>query len=106
MPRGGEDRARAFYVGVLGLGEQPKPEPLAKRGGCWFVQGAVQIHLGVEDEFRPARKAHPALIIDDIDELLTRLGNAGHEVREGDEVDGRLQRFTDDPFGNRIELIG
>jgi catechol 2,3-dioxygenase-like lactoylglutathione lyase family enzyme len=106
MPRGGEPEARRFYAGVLGLTERPKPEPLASRGGCWFVGDAVQLHLGVEDDFRPARKAHPALVVEDLPELLRRLEDAGFEVRDGDTVDGRVQRFTDDPFGNRIELIG
>lgn len=105
MPAGGEDQARAFYRDVLGLPEEPKPEPLARRGGCWFVDGPVQVHLGVEADFRPARKAHPALVVDDLAALVTRLEAAGHEVRTGDEVGGRVQRFVDDPFGNRIELI-
>lgn len=106
MPAGGEDLARAFYGGILGLTERPKPAPLAARGGCWFVDGSVQVHLGVEDGFRPARKAHPAMVVGDLDELLGRLRAARHPVRRGDEVDGRQQWFTDDPFGNRIELLG
>lgn len=105
MPRGGEPVARDFYGGLLGLPEEPKPEPLASRGGCWFIDGPVQIHLGVEADFRPARKAHPALVVDDLDALVERLEAAGHEVRSGDAVNGRVQRFVDDPFGNRIELV-
>lgn len=105
MPPGGEDAARRFYAGLLGLSEQPKPEPLASRGGCWFVHGAAQIHLGVEQDFRPARKAHPALVVEGLEELTDQLAAAGFAVRTGDTVDGRTQRFTDDPFGNRIELI-
>lgn len=105
MPRGGEDEARAFYVGVLGLDELPKPEVLAARGGCWFATGPVQVHLGVEDDFRPARKAHPALVVEDLDSLIEGLVRHGYQIREGEPVNGRLQRFTDDPFGNRIELV-
>jgi catechol 2,3-dioxygenase-like lactoylglutathione lyase family enzyme len=105
-PPGGETAARHFYEGLLGLTERPKPEPLASRGGCWFVNEALQLHLGVEEDFRPARKAHPALVVEDLPELLRRLSEAGFEVRTGDTVDGSVQRFTDDPFGNRIELIG
>lgn len=105
MPPGGEDEARRFYTGVLALSEQPKPEPLASRGGCWFVGETVQIHLGAEQRFRPARKAHPALVVEDLDELLERLLAAGFDVRTGDTVGGPEQRYTDDPFGNRIELI-
>jgi len=105
MPPGGEQAARAFYDGILGLPEQPKPEPLASRGGCWFVGEAVQLHLGVEADFRPARKAHPALVVDDLPALIAALEAAGHPVRVGDTVDGRTQRYVDDPFGNRIELL-
>lgn len=105
MPPGGEEAARRFYAGLLGLSERPKPEPLASRGGCWFVHGPVQIHLGVEEDFRPARKAHPALVVEGLDELADQLTAAGFTVRTGDTVNGRTQRFTDDPFGNRIELI-
>lgn len=105
MPAGGEDQARAFYGGVLGLRELPKPPVLAARGGCWFAHGAVQIHLGIEADFRPARKAHPALLTDDLAGLVERLEAAGHPVRDGEVVDGRAQHFVDDPFGNRIELV-
>ena len=70
MPAGEEDRAEAFYAGLLGLARQPKPQPLAARGGCWFSNGSVTIHLGVEDGFRPARKAHPAIVVDDLDDLV------------------------------------
>jgi catechol 2,3-dioxygenase-like lactoylglutathione lyase family enzyme len=106
MPAGGEDEATAFYEGLLGLPRVPKPEPLAARGGCWFEAGAVKVHLGVEADFRPARKAHPALVVDDLDGLCDHLIAAGHEVREGDDPSGRPQRYVDDPFGNRIELVG
>ena len=106
MPAGGEDEATSFYEGLLGLARVPKPEPLASRGGCWFEAGGVKVHLGVEADFRSARKAHPALVVDDLDVLCDRLVAAGHEVREGDDPSGRPQRYVDDPFGNRIELVG
>ena len=104
MPRGSEDAARAFYSGLLGMTELPKPAELAKRGGCWFASGDVQIHLGVEDDFRPAKKAHPGLICGNFDELLARLGEGGVACREDDATE-RRRAFIDDPFGNRIEII-
>ena len=105
MPAGGEPEAVAFYEGVLGLAQQEKPPHLAVRGGCWFGDGAVRIHLGVEADFRPARKAHPALRVEELDDLVGRLEAAGYEVREGGGLDGFRQRYVDDPFGNRIELL-
>lgn len=100
MPRGGEEVAAGFYEGILGIPRVPKPPHLAARGGCWFESDAVKIHLGVEDDFRPARKAHPALLVDDLPRLIDDLTAAGHDVRG--EVD---QFYVDDPFGNRIELL-
>jgi catechol 2,3-dioxygenase-like lactoylglutathione lyase family enzyme len=105
MPAGGEAMARQFYAGVLGLAELPKPPALAARGGVWFGRGGVQLHLGVELDFRPARKAHPALRVDHLAGLLTRLREQGIAVREDDELPGYLRAFVDDPFGNRIELM-
>jgi catechol 2,3-dioxygenase-like lactoylglutathione lyase family enzyme len=107
MPPGAdaEARAEAFYAGPLGLERRPKPEPLASRGGCWFSNDAVTIHLGVEDDFRPARKAHPALVVDDLDALAAALEQAGHPVRWSDELPAVRRFYTDDPFGNRIELL-
>jgi catechol 2,3-dioxygenase-like lactoylglutathione lyase family enzyme len=105
MPAGKEDDAAAFYDGLLGLAQQQKPPHLAVRGGCWFGDGAVRIHLGVEQDFRPARKAHPALLVDDLDDLVARLTAGGHEVRDEGGLDGFRQRYVDDPFGNRIELL-
>ncbi|HXX88832.1 MAG TPA: VOC family protein [Acidimicrobiales bacterium] len=105
MPPGAEEEATAFYEGVLGLQRRPKPAALAARGGCWFSNGLVELHLGVEEDFRPARKAHPALVTRALDDLVARLGSAGHPVRFDDEVPGVRRCFVDDPFGNRIELI-
>jgi len=105
MPRGQEGAARAFYQAVLGLEERAKPPVLAARGGCWFSNDQVALHLGVEDHFRPARKAHPALVVQDLDDLCAALEAAGHGVRFDDEVPGARRCYVDDPFGNRIELI-
>ena len=106
MPPGGEGAARAFYGGLLGLGERPKPAPLAARGGCWFSNDGVALHLGVEEGFRPARKAHPALVVEDLDALVAVLTAAGHRVTDDDAVPDVRRAYVDDPFGNRIELVG
>ncbi|AKM07770.1 VOC family protein [Pelagerythrobacter marensis] len=105
MPEGGEDAARAFYAGVLGLAEVAKPAHLAVNGGCWFAGGTAHIHLGVEREFRPARKAHPALLIDDLDRFAARLEAAGVAFTPGKPLDGYVRGDIADPFGNRIELM-
>jgi catechol 2,3-dioxygenase-like lactoylglutathione lyase family enzyme len=102
MPAGGEDVARAFYGGVLGLAEVPKPPVLAARGGCWFENGAVKVHLGVEADFRPAQKAHPALVVRALREFVVR---RGLDVRWSEEIPGTTRCYVDDPFGNRIELV-
>jgi catechol 2,3-dioxygenase-like lactoylglutathione lyase family enzyme len=105
MPEGRESDAAAFYVGVLGLVEEPKPPALAARGGCRFRDGDVVVHLGVDGSFRPATKAHPAFIVDDLDELIAELAKAGWAARPDDALEGVRRAFVDDPFGNRIELI-
>ena len=102
MPPGAEERAAAFYERLLGIPRVPKPEPLASRGGCWFERGSLRVHLGVEADFRPARKAHPALVVSDLAAMRNRLEAAGYEVRDGDLAG---QAYVDDPFGNRIELV-
>ena len=105
MPAGQEAVARAFFRDLLGMSEIPKPAPLAKRGGCWFQGGEVQIHLGVEAEFRPAKKAHPALRCKHFDALLENLVAAGVLVEEANDIPGVRRSHIYDPFGNRIELV-
>jgi catechol 2,3-dioxygenase-like lactoylglutathione lyase family enzyme len=104
MPPGGEESARGFYRDLLGIPEVPKPEELRARGGCWFENGAVKVHLGVEADFRPSRKAHPAFLVRNLRELMGRLQEAGCETRTAD-LSNSTRIFTLDPFGNRIELI-
>ncbi len=101
---GGEDRARGFYAGLLGMTEVPKPANLSP-SGCWFTGGAAALHIGVDPDFRPAKKAHPALLVNDLEGLRTRLAAAGCAIREDKPVDGYARFFTEDPFGNRIELM-
>lgn len=101
---GGENRARNFYSRLLGLPEVPKPEPLAARGGVWFQCGAQQVHCGVEKEL-PLSRRHPALLTDDLDGLRAALETAGYPIREEPAIAGRRRLFTEDPFGNRIELL-
>lgn len=105
IPAGSEEAARGFYSGVLGLTEVPKPPQLAARGGCWFERGRVQIHLGVEPSFAPARKAHPALLVKDLEAARRALEDAGARVEPDGSVPGVRRLYTEDPFGNRIELI-
>ena len=104
MPAGGEAEAREFYARLLGIPEIPKPPELARRGGAWFESGSVKIHLGVDADFRPARKAHPALLVDDLPALVERLREARVQIVE-DPLEGRLRVYVTDPFGNRIELM-
>ena len=105
MPAGREAEARAFYTGILGIPEAPKPPALARRGGCWFERGDLKLHLGVEAGFRPARKAHPALIVEDLPALKGSLVAAGFALRADEPLAGYDRVFVDDPFGNRIELM-
>ena len=103
-PNGCEDEARAFYAGLLGLEELAKPEPLRARGGCWFRAGEQELHVGVEEPFAPARKAHPSFVVDDLDALVARLAAAGVAVTWDDAIPGTKRCYAADPFGNRLEL--
>jgi catechol 2,3-dioxygenase-like lactoylglutathione lyase family enzyme len=105
MPAGREADADTFYRDLLGFDVVPKPEPLASRGGRWYASGTVQVHLGVEADFRPAKKAHPALVVEGIDALAARLEASGVAPRWEDDLPGMRHCYVDDPFGNRIELI-
>lgn len=106
MPADGEDRARVFFGDVLGMTETLKPAVLAARGGVWFTAGAVTLHLGVEPDFRPARKAHPALLVDDLDAMLVRLRAADVAISDNEPpLAGYRRVHIYDPFGNRIELM-
>jgi catechol 2,3-dioxygenase-like lactoylglutathione lyase family enzyme len=105
MPAGGEELARSFYAGILGIRETPKPAHLAQRGGCWFERDDLKIHLGVELDFRPARKAHLALLVTGLPALQEKLRGAGYILREDEPLQGYCRVYVDDPFGNRIELM-
>lgn len=106
MPTGGEAAARRFYADLLGLREVPKPTELAPRGGCWFVgAGGLAIHLGIDQRFIPAHKAHPGLIVVDLDSARRALVAAGARVVPNDSALSVRRCYTEDPFGNRIELI-
>jgi catechol 2,3-dioxygenase-like lactoylglutathione lyase family enzyme len=103
-PAGCEAAARRFYGELLGLAEVEKPEPLRTRGGIWFQCGEQQLHVGVADDFQPARKAHPAFAVPTYDELLSDLRDAGIEIEE-DSIAGIRRSYVHDPWGNRLELV-
>jgi catechol 2,3-dioxygenase-like lactoylglutathione lyase family enzyme len=105
MPAGREAEARGFYQGLLGIPEVEKPANLAARGGCWFVSGPIKIHLGVEKDFRPARKAHPAFVVADVRAMAANLAAAGYVITEDEPLAGYDRLYVYDPFGNRIELM-
>lgn len=105
MPAGREDDARAFWVGVLGGEEVDKPPVLAARGGCWFRAGDLEVHCGVEEDFAPAGKAHPGILVDDLDDVVNRLAGAGIEVTPDDLFPGHRRIYAHDPFGNRLEFL-
>lgn len=105
MPRGEETAARAFFAGVLGMAEVEKPPVLAARGGAWFRDGGLELHLGVEEDFRAARKGHPGILVDDLDEVVRRLRLAGRDVTWDSGFPGFRRIYADDPFGNRLEFL-
>ncbi len=104
IPEGGEDTARGFFCGILGMSEVPKPTNLSP-DGCWMVAGPVSLHIGVDPDFTPAKKAHPAFLVDDLEGLRETLHAAGCETIDDKPVKGYSRFFTADPFGNRIELM-
>lgn len=104
IPEGGEDAMRKFFVGLLEFEEVPKPENLSP-SGLWLESGPVSLHIGVDNDFRPATKAHPAFLVDDLDALRQRLETEGYPARDDKPVEGYKRFFTADPFGNRIELM-
>lgn len=105
MPAGREEDARRFYTGLLGIPETSKPPNLAVRGGCWFERGALRVHLGVEKDFHPARKAHPAFLVEGLPALKAALAKAGCRLVDDEPLEGYDRIYVDDPFGNRIELM-
>jgi catechol 2,3-dioxygenase-like lactoylglutathione lyase family enzyme len=106
MPVGRENDARLFYGNILGLKEVPKPQELAKRGGVWFRSGPVSVHLGVDADFHPAMKAHPAFLFEEYDALLKRLRDHGVAVTADEHpIDGKAHCYVSDPFGNRLEIV-
>jgi catechol 2,3-dioxygenase-like lactoylglutathione lyase family enzyme len=104
VPSGREADARAFYGELLGLDELPRPTTLQDRRGCWFRVGAQELHVGFEEPFHPARKAHPSFVVDDLAALVARLRAAGTEARPDESIPGVERSFVSDPFGNRLEL--
>jgi catechol 2,3-dioxygenase-like lactoylglutathione lyase family enzyme len=104
-PAGSEAVLRHFYGTVLGMTEVPKPPVLAARGGAWFRSGTLELHLGVEDDFRPARKAHPGIVVDDIDAVVRRLADHDVSVEWDDNFPGFRRCYVADPHGNRLELL-
>lgn len=105
IPPGGEDVAREFYGGVLGMVEVAKPPVLAARGGCWFRGGGWEVHLGVEAEFVPARKAHPGVLVDDLDGLAAVLTGAGRPADRDPHFPGHRRLYSSDDHGNRLEFL-
>lgn len=105
IPPGAETLCDGFYVELLGFRVLDKPPLLAARGGRWYQRGDAVVHLGVEEDFRPARKAHPAFVLDDYDEVLARLLGAGVATRPDDAIPGTRRCHLDDPVGNRLEFI-
>lgn len=104
-PPGGESAARRFYAGALGLTEVSKPTVLAARGGVWFRDPDVEVHVGVEADFAPARKAHPAFAVIDIDGVAQRVGAAGFPVAWDGDLPGHRRFYTEDGAGNRMEIL-
>ncbi len=105
LPAGGEDKARAFYNGLLGLPEVEKPESMRASGGCWFETEGFKLHFGVDPDFVPAKKAHVAFGVSNLQSLAEHLRNNGVDVKEDDRLPGHRRFFASDPFGNRLEFL-
>ena len=105
IPPGGEDRARAFYGGMLGLSEVDKPQTMAERKSIWFAAGSVNLHLGIETDFHAAKRAHPALVVEGLDEILSSCERAGLYVKPDVSFNGFRRVHIFDPFGNRLEFM-
>ncbi len=104
-PKGGEDEARKFYNEILGMKELPKPENLKGRGGCWFICGNQEIHISIQEDFIAPKKAHPGLIVTDIEALREQLLQLNFVIKEEPPIEGRTRFFVNDPFGNRVEFL-
>lgn len=104
-PPDAEEQAREFYGNLLGMEEIPKPENLQARGGCWFKCGAQEVHIGIQKDFTPAKKAHPGFTVHALEQLQSRLESAGYVISQEPPIAGRARFFTHDPFGNRIEFL-
>lgn len=105
MPAGREEEAVGFFEGLLGIPHVAKPPHLAARGGCWFEREDLKVHLGVEQDFRPATKAHPAFLVDDVRSIAAAVAAAGFQVVDDEPLEGYDRVYVADPFGNRIELM-
>ncbi len=105
MPKGEEEKARIFFSGILGMDEDEKPYPLSERGGCWFRKGSVILHIGVDKEFSPQKKAHPAFVVPNLNELEKKLKEKEFEVVWDEALPNRTRFYSTDPFGNRIEFM-
>jgi catechol 2,3-dioxygenase-like lactoylglutathione lyase family enzyme len=105
IPVGGETRAREFYTGLLGLTEIEKPAEMAARNSIWFVAGPVNLHVGIEPDFHPAKRAHPALVVNDLDDLVAACERAGHPAKPDTSFNNFRRVHVFDPFGNRLELM-
>ena len=104
-PIGSEDEARSFFQGVLSLDEVEKPHELKKNGGVWFSNGHIHIHVGIEEPFIPAKKAHPAFEVSDIDALASHIIEKGVSIQEDHRLPGAKRFYVNDPFGNRLEFL-
>lgn len=104
-PPGGEDKARLFYKGILGFEEIAKPALLQQNGGVWFKSSTIEIHIGIEEAFQPARKAHPAFRVNDITAFKQHIQQQNIKVKEDDRLPGATRFYMEDPFGNRLEFL-